>query len=448
MVKKKGKLKLTKSQKDAIKSISKFIDNKDIVGDQWFTLDGKAGVGKTTVLIEIIKKYCDSHTVIVGAIAHKAKNVLREKYSVARKENSRAVGFFSVASMLGMKFNEQTGEFEYSTYSETLLRPIDSATLIIIDECSMIDNEALQFILENKKSRAKLIFSGDLGQLPPVSDSVKPSKTFDTQYTYKLTERLRQGEKSPILPYSDLYWNSVMEQKDYLYGVQKNSIIDENGALYFDYRDNIFNLCIGTFKKALERHDMNLIKYICYRNVTREIVNRQIRAHLFGEAVKEYEEGDFMIMMDNYEISDTIIENSTEFVLTHADKQSEEIDGEEIFYYEIEGIGLDHYIRVVARESLYKYNALVTARFNKAKKEKEGLKKKSLFSDAYALKKKFASVDFAYAITSHKSQGSTYSCAIVDEPDIMNVSMTDITTKYRSMYTAITRASKMCVIVR
>ena len=57
-------------------------------------------------------------------------------------------------------------------------------------------------------------------------------------------------------------------------------------------------------------------------------------------------------------------------------------------------------------------------------------------------------VEYGYAITSHKSQGSTYDVSIVDSADInSNGFMSDIS-KARSIYTAITRARNSAVILR
>mgnify|MGYP001576122452 FL=1 len=60
----------------------------------------------------------------------------------------------------------------------------------------------------------------------------------------------------------------------------------------------------------------------------------------------------------------------------------------------------------------------------------------------------WAHVEYGYAITSHKSQGSTYDVSIVDSADInSNGFMSDIS-KTRSIYTAITRARNSAVILR
>ena len=63
------------------------------------------------------------------------------------------------------------------------------------------------------------------------------------------------------------------------------------------------------------------------------------------------------------------------------------------------------------------------------------------------MKKRFADTDYAYTLTSHKAQGSTYKNVIVVEDDILDVKMIDNIEKSQSLYVAITRASDMVYIV-
>jgi exodeoxyribonuclease-5 len=64
----------------------------------------------------------------------------------------------------------------------------------------------------------------------------------------------------------------------------------------------------------------------------------------------------------------------------------------------------------------------------------------------YNFIRRFADVNFAYCITAHKSQGSTYNTAFVLEDDIdMNF---DIVERNRIKYTAYTRASRKVYVLK
>ena len=63
------------------------------------------------------------------------------------------------------------------------------------------------------------------------------------------------------------------------------------------------------------------------------------------------------------------------------------------------------------------------------------------------IKATFAEIDYSYAITSHKSQGSTYDNVIVDLKDIYSVGATTNASKSRSAYTGLTRAKNTAIII-
>jgi ATP-dependent exoDNAse (exonuclease V) alpha subunit len=63
----------------------------------------------------------------------------------------------------------------------------------------------------------------------------------------------------------------------------------------------------------------------------------------------------------------------------------------------------------------------------------------------YKAKQHYADVNYAYAITCHKSQGSTYKNVYVDLADISGND--NVVERNRIIYTAITRASEKAVII-
>jgi len=85
--------------------------------------------------------------------------------------------------------------------------------------------------------------------------------------------------------------------------------------------------------------------------------------------------------------------------------------------------------------------------FALAKSKPFGDERDSLLQRAWEFKKTFAPVEYGYCVTSHKAQGSTYNTVIVHQSDIMNVKPTSNKVKSLSMYTAITRAAKTCIII-
>jgi len=447
------KIKLTKDQKKAVKEINTFLKKGSPNG--WFVLSGKAGTGKTTTISEVINSLKDDTSVICGAISHKAKKVLESKIHNDRIK----ISFHTIASMLNMQLNMETGKFE-PTYTNDIIPPIARADIIFIDECSMIDEDAMGLIMSMKKSNAKVVYLGDVNQLPPIRedanfslseserDAVSP--TFQSESIFYLNERLRQGEESPILPFSDIFSDALKGENNGEF--KRENILSKKGSIYFTTLQDAINTSLNLFKRSVDTGDMELIKVICYKNDTRQSVNNYVRSFVFEGTKDEFVEGDLLIMMDNYQIDQdgNVLENSTEFQVKDVSKHVYSTDGYEIEYYSITTsyklYGKYVSIPVCTRESKPVLNMLIRKKFEEARATEKGPARTEKFVNAYKLKNRFANLDYSYAITSHKSQGSTYRAVIVCERDIMQCYATSLRTKLRSMYTAITRASKMCVI--
>jgi ATP-dependent exoDNAse (exonuclease V) alpha subunit len=76
--------------------------------------------------------------------------------------------------------------------------------------------------------------------------------------------------------------------------------------------------------------------------------------------------------------------------------------------------------------------------------EKKG--KEKSWVKYYDFLRRFADVSYAYAITAHKSQGSTYTTAFVLEDDIdVNI---DVIERNRIKYTSYTRSSKKLYVLK
>ena len=439
---------LNEEQKNVIKQINEFIKNGD--PDEWFVLEGKAGVGKTTVMTHAILPFLSKKRIVLSALSHKAKNVIHQKVKELTIDNEpRGLLCLSVASMLGMTFDLETGKFvKIYTRKKPKIKNMD---IIIVDECSMVNEMGLSLIMSEKKKTAKVIFLGDVGQLPPIRDDVEKngevSPTFNTTNKYKLYNRVRQSEGSKILSYSDYYWeNSVtsddpVEDPVPLYDRVDSSDMSFKTDLEVTIKENIENF-LETKKPKKQDH----IKVIVYKNKTREMINWYIRDLIYDNP-KEFEVGDILIFNDNYgDGDDILIENSTEVSINFITEKKFNNKWGGYVMNVTDGIGVWD-IEVLSKKTYTEYNKYISQLFKEAKSLPLGRTRTNRLKNAWSAKRRFADVDFGYAITSHKSQGSTYKSVIVVEDDILSVSPITEVEKSQSLYTAITRASDKVFIV-
>ena len=432
-------------QFNAIDKIQDFINDGN--PNEIFVLEGKAGTGKTTIVQEAIAPAVEKgKKVLVGALSHKAKLVLADKLE---DRFPKKVESGSIAGILGMKMDLETGEFERDDFADAL---IDYAEIVIIDEASMVNEEALELIMKHKRPSAKVIFLGDRGQLPPIrkdsSDDI--SLVFSSENKASLTERVRQGEESPILPYADYYWNNSEKEKSESNPVPedaKKDVVSKKGSLVFaENMPDIFNKVSSYFKTAIETKNPNLIKIVTYKNATRQAYNKQIRKEVFGENAAQLENNDIIMFQNNYKTQDgTEISNSDEFTI---DSVSESNDsGYSVFDVTVKVNDKNVVFSVLNDKDKPKFDSDVANLFEAAKKLPKGVTRTKAYKSAWALKNKFADIDYAYAITSHKSQGSTYDNVIVDVKDINSVGPTSNKSKSRSIYTGLTRAKYTAIVI-
>lgn len=436
-------------QKAAITSIRDFIEKGD--PDQFFTLAGKAGTGKTTIIQEAIAPFIGKQ-IIVAALSHKAKLVLENK--IKDRFGSRAVQAESIASMLGMGMDVETGKF--SPEFGNSAPPIDDAQIIIVDESSMVNEEALALIMERKPADAKVIFLGDIGQLPPIRENAganaeAPSPTFKTNNQAKLLERVRQGEESPILPYADKFWDNSQGKAAVANpapDADRHSIVTPKGSLVFSKGAAAVTAVLPLFKEAIQSGNPDIVKIVVYRNATRTELNSRVRKYVFGEeqSKQQFVKGDLLMFQDNYKNNKTDISNSTEVQVGSA-HQENTTDGWKIWSLGTAIGGAQMQLQVLDTEDKPRFEEHLNNLANEAKKMAKGFARTQLWKKFFSEKSRFAPVDYSYAITSHKAQGSTYDAVLVGEQDIMGVGPISNKAKSQSIYTAITRAKHMAIVM-
>lgn len=459
-----------KEQQSAIVNAVSFLKtNTDPT--QYYVIEGKAGTGKTTIAKEILKEFEDEQ-IYVAAVSHKAKGVIKSSFG----DDTRGKKFFSIAGLLGMKgINDndtQTTKFQVGLKVPLLDNP---PALLVIDEASMITEDVLKKIIDINSSLSRpfqMLFLGDIGQIQPIRDEQsefyrthkdllnKKSDIFNSKHKSKLITRVRQGEANPILPYADYFWENSQKENPELnptqHIVRNNQITDKGSLLFSNSESEVLNSVIKAVKNAVEKGLTNHVKIVTYHVNEKTELNQKIHEALFGKD-SDYSKGDMLILNSPYDLPDVnaTMENSSEIQIKSIQDTDVDEFGVHTLYLETNGTAYtrtgneqkDCVIQVVSRNDIGLYNQKLQELASYAKRQTNRALKKQAWSDFWEYKGRYADVDFGYAITAHKSQGSTYDIVVVDEKDIMGTTATSNQEKSELIYTALTRPRKTAIVI-
>ncbi len=172
-------------QDDALKAVDRWLKAG---APQVFRLFGYAGTGKTT-LARHLAEHVDGD-VLFAAFTGKAAQVLRARGC----DGARTIHSL-IYRPRGEAADEETGEVS-PTFSLNRRSAAADAALIVIDECSMVDEELGRDLLS---FGAPVLVLGDPEQLPPVSGG---GFFTEAEPDILLTEVHRQARENPIIALS------------------------------------------------------------------------------------------------------------------------------------------------------------------------------------------------------------------------------------------------------
>ncbi|MCC2689494.1 MAG: ATP-binding protein [Rhizobiaceae bacterium] len=369
-------------QDGALKAVDRWLKARR---PQIFRLFGYAGTGKTT-LARHFAAHVDGQ-VQFAAFTGKAAQVLRSRGALnARTIHSliyRPRGEERVA-------DEVTGKTSMSpTFSLNRQSPIARAKLVVVDECSMVDEELVRDLMS---FGTPILVLGDPAQLPPISGG-----GFFTEHEpdVLLTEIHRQARDNPIIRLA----LDVREGREFMRG---------------DY---------GT-AKVIGREDVTqetvlaADQVLVGTNRTRRRYNQRLR-ELKGFSAAFPQAGDKLVCLRN-DPNKGLLNGSLWKVMTSSRETVKP------------GINL-----LVSPEEDDPDRGIAKIKLLKA-----------AFEDPEAdipwnTRKRFDDFDYGYALTVHKAQGSQWNDIV-----LFDESFAFRETRQRWLYTAITRAAERLTIVR
>lgn len=403
---------LSDRQKAAVSSVQRWLEDGD---EQVYRLFGYAGTGKTSIA-KLCVEGLDGIRPLFCAFTGKAAHVLRTRNDVKantihsliyipiqksldrleRLEKRRAEVFPEGQSLPPQNILDELDRLDSSIEREkaNLRRPkfkmnfdsvVSEADVVIVDECSMIGRELAKDLLS---FGTRVLALGDPGQLPPVKDRAyftPPGQVPD----FELTEIFRQEDEPLIGMANDVRLGKFLRvgsYGDYATVHRNTDVLDELAP----QADQI----------------------ICGKNDTRHEINSAMR-EMYGR------EGDIPVAGDR-------------LVCLKNDPEQDLLNGQ---------------IWIVTEDAEYETKLQKTYTIMAFNEDAPEVPPQKIVAYVKPPEVKMpggpAAMDYGYALTCHKAQGSQWNhVVVVDESYIARKD------KNRWLYTAVTRAQRRVDIVK
>ena len=394
-------------------------------GERFTGLRGYAGTGKTYLVSRLVEQLLDEDcAVTVCAPTHKAVQVLSEELGDA------PVQMQTLHSFLGLRLNPtEEGEYELVAEEERDF----TEGVVIVDEASMIGREEWSHI-EDAPFWVQWLFVGDPAQLPPVNE--EPSPALDVPGPTLETIH-RQAADNPILELA----TKIRTGADGRFG---SKFEDGKGVAVTRNREEFLDSVLRTFDTEAFAEDATHARMLAYRNKTVRRYNREIRAERYGADADRFVEGEWLVGTETW-FHDGVqrLTNSEEVRVKKVTVDTFEADDQsEWTVWELKvrtpGRGLTRTVHVLHEDEFERYEERLERRREKAQDDP------SKWDRFFELREQFARVDYAYATTVHRAQGSTYDTVFVDHRDV-RVCRGD--ERDALLYVAVTRPSRRLALL-
>lgn len=467
---------LNDQQKSALYELEKFIED----GGTEITLSGYAGTGKSTI-IGIFSKWLNNRigrgNIVYTAPTHRANVITKQNNPNANVYTLSALFGFTPDTDIAMEQGSlDLRELEFRAKNQMKYEP---GQLIIIDEASMVQDGLYEYIQEIvAKHNGSVIYVGDSAQLRPVkSDHISKVFTSDGIPQITLTKVERTGD-NPILKEATKlrrgeglsYQTDINDKGQGVLYTSDDAIIDKNlkqivtseefnaDPLHFrvltatnaaasTYNSKIRSLRYGNFAKPFVKGDI----IMGYSNKLRKpdgsyrLINS---GDYIVQSVKDTnikfktDKGDIEFKAFNLSIRPTGGTIMDDFQLTVIDKNEPDSKLFEVVEYKDR-------LWKMAKEAkqngqISKYRDLVQMAYNV---DNELNITKNLEDNQGRLKIRKA-IDYGYAQTVWKSQGSTYSKVLIlsNEIDTFGYGKDVMQLRNELRYVAVSRAKNFVII--
>lgn len=335
-----------------------------------------------------------------------------------------------IRSIKRIKGKEDVYDLEVEDYHNYI------AGNIVVSNCSMIPEWFYQRLLDYAEEfNLKLLFVGDSGQLPPVKEKTSPVFTLaeNEDAHVLMKEIVRQSSGSKILEVATNIRNNILQEKfDFSIILPKEHILKT--------REQLGDIALEYFKK---NNDFTDTKIIAWRNKTVAWYNTYIRSSLRGPVPPKecpFIVGDPVVSKRPvYKGLENVLYTSQEMIVQAISESTR--SGIKTYAVTLKSKYEPKVTVHMVRPSNYK-TYLSKCKWYKTKAQRSDDSRDWAIYRQFAYG--FAELDFSYAITSHRSQGSTYKNVFIDMTDIFD--NPNIEERNKCLYVAASRPTESIYI--
>lgn len=433
-------------QIDALNEMDRFMKSNETS----MTLSGYAGTGKTSLMEMIAKKgQKQFKPVMFCATTNKAAAVLNDRVSKAGFKAS------TLNKVFGINVEVDSSKAYNARNLVNVLKDVDimPGTTIIIDEASMINEENYKILNDiAKEHRLKIIYVGDEAQLAPVNED-KISKVFRNGEgkVIRLTQ-VERTDDNAILKEATAIRNGEPLSK-----VSSFNSKGEGVAYISPQHQEAINEVIDKYVKGLKQNP-NYFRILAYTNKAVTAYNNQVRELLgydspiphVGEPMTGYANWGYewrtksyrFINSESYKVTQvgrpttvqTRLDNGTPVVMQAVPITLEDSLGniDTFNFMDIKNNAQNRQsAMILANEKKRLWNE---ARRAYGREAKAAVYAKINAIDSFLFVNdniednshnllQAKTIDFGYALTIHKSQGSTFTHVLMDDVDVSRASM-------------------------
>jgi len=399
---------------------------------------GHAGTGKSTKLIDFLLE-CSPETTVVITPTHKAGKILVDKL----EHRSEHYEIKTIHSLLGWVpgINERAEDIRHVDTTIKLDRELPEYTNIIVDEFSMMSEDML-FDLTSKidescdydSDHITLTLYGDPYQLPPVKGL--PIQTDPTTTTH-LTEQYRAESPDLVELFTKFVRYMEGTNTNDLTVPESHNVMEVDSLLHFGANDRL----LAYTNEAVGKYNIEIAKKFGIKYWLGEEV--QLGSRLETIVVKAYMYPTIRTLLEWFDSGTLILQNNKinrkylqqnlQALLNYPEIQFF-MDTDGAVYPVIAGIGRAYKLRQEVKQKA------VDSQIGTPSRGKS-------WSKFYAMERAFT-MDYTFASTVHKSQGSEFDTVWIDKKDIQkSIFNNNYNTYARLMYVALSRAKKQVRIL-